>query len=322
MIRFPTEFHYEEEMMHKYSLVILVIMIIFAAYAPLTPAFAQDEIKLSNLEVDLWPEYDRPSVLVIYRITLPPTISLPVDLTFRIPAAAGDPSAVALRQMTPEGDSGLFTIPYQRQVVGEWGMITITATVPEIQLEYYDPDLVKQDDARQFEYRWPGDYAIDALILQVQQPLGASEMVISPASDPGVSGNDGLVYYNKQVGSLAAGQTFSLTVNYNKASDDLTAANLQVQPSAPVSVTPGQNSLMTLLPWALGILGVLLILGGVVWYRQSGRGKPGDRPRRRRATASREPEESTSFIYCHQCGKRASPGDRFCRTCGTKLRTE
>ena len=308
--------------MHKYSLIILAIIIAVITYTPLTPAFAQEEIKLSNLEVDLWPEYDRPSVLVIYRITLPPTISLPVDLTFRIPAAAGDPSAVAVRQMAAEGDSGLFTIPYQRQVVGEWGLITITATVPEVQLEYYDPGLVKQGEARTFEYRWPGDYAIDALILQVQQPLGASEMRISPASDAGVSGNDGLVYYNKKIGSLASGQTFSLTVEYDKASDDLTAANMQVQPSAPVSVTPGQNNLMTLLPWALGILGVLLILGGVVWYRQSGRGKPDDRSRRRRAAALRDREETDSFIYCHQCGKRASPGDRFCRTCGTKLRTE
>ncbi|RMF50517.1 MAG: zinc-ribbon domain-containing protein, partial [Anaerolineae bacterium] len=24
--------------------------------------------------------------------------------------------------------------------------------------------------------------------------------------------------------------------------------------------------------------------------------------------------------YCPQCGKRAAPADRFCRTCGTKLR--
>lgn len=308
--------------MYKSTLVILAILIAAMAYTPLTPAFAQQEVKLSNLEVDLWPEYDRPSVLVIYRITLPPTISLPVDLTFRIPAAAGEPSAVAVRQMSAQGESGLFSIPYQRQVVGEWGMITITATVPEIQLEYYDPGLVKQGEARQFEYRWPGDYAIDALTLQVQQPLGASEMRISPASDAGVSGNDGLVYYNKKVGSLAAGQTFSLKVDYKKSSDDLTAANLQVQPSAPVSVTPGQNNLMALLPWALGVLGVLLILGGVIWYRQSGRSKPDDRPRRRRAAAAREPEETTGFIYCHQCGKRASPGDRFCRTCGTKLRTE
>jgi hypothetical protein len=104
----------------------------------------------------------------------------------------------------------------------------------------------------------------------------------------------------------------------------LSASTLKLQPSAPVtSVTPGQNSLMAALPWALGGLGVALIAGGGAWYYFSGRQNQGSQPRRRRrATAPVEVEDDGGYIYCHQCGKRASPGDRFCRTCGTKLRVE
>ena len=298
------------------------LMILLLACAPFELASAQGEVQLSSVEVDLWPEYDRPSVLVIYRITLPSTTTLPVDLSFRIPAAAGEPSAVAVRQ-TAEGESSLFTIPHERQVVGDWGVISLTATNPELQLEYYDPGLVKQGDARQFEYRWPGDYAVNMLKIQVQQPLGASDMSISPASGQGVSGGDGLVYYNKEVGALTAAQTFSLTINYKKSTNDLTAANLQVQPSSPVSVTPARSNLLVALPWAVGGLGVALIVGGVVWYLQSGRGKEEERLRRRHRPAPvKEPESTGGYIYCHQCGKRAGPGDRFCRACGAKLRTE
>ena len=262
-------------------------------------------------------------MLVIYRITLPPTTTLPVDLSFRIPAAAGEPSAVAVRQMTAQGEAGLFTIPHERQVVGDWGVISLTATFPELQIEYYDPGLVKAGETRQYEYRWPGDYAVDMLKLQVQQPMGASDISISPASGQGAKGADGLVYFNKDVGSLTAGQTFNLTINYKKATDDLTATNLQVQPSAPVSVTPERSDLLVVLPWALGGLGVALIVGGVAWYLQSGKGKKEDPPRRRRqAVALQEAEGTGTYIYCHQCGKRASPGDVFCRMCGTKLRSE
>lgn len=307
--------------MRRYCLALMMILLL--ACTPLALASAQAEVKLSSIEVDLWPEYDRPSVLVIYRITLPSTTTLPVDLSFRIPAAAGEPSAVAVRQMSAQGEAGLFTIPHERQVVGDWGVISLTATLPELQIEYYDPGLVKEGDARQFEYHWPGDYAVDVLKLQVQQPLGASEMSISPASGQGATGGDGLVYYNKEVGALTAGQTFSLTINYKKSNDDLTAANLQVQPSAPVSVTPERSSLLVVLPWALGGLGVALIVGGVVWYLQSGKGKEEERFRRRhRTTPVKEPEGTGGYIYCHQCGNRAGPGDRFCRICGAKLRVE
>ena len=57
---------------------------------------AQDEVRLAYLQVDLWPEYDRPEMLVILRASLAADVSLPVDVTFRIPAAVGDPNAVAV----------------------------------------------------------------------------------------------------------------------------------------------------------------------------------------------------------------------------------
>jgi hypothetical protein len=228
--------------------------------------------------------------------------------------------------MTTEGQPSLFTIPHQRQVNGEWGVISLTATMPEIQLEYYDPGLVKQGEAREFVYRWPGDYAVDSLDVQVQQPVGATAMSISPASGAATTGNDGLMYYKKDVGALQAGQAFSLTINYKKSGDELSAASLQIQPSAPVtSITPGQNTLMTILPWALGAIGLVLIAGGGAWYYFSGRKRQeeGKSPaRRRRSAVQVETGEVEGFIYCHQCGKRASPGDRFCRTCGTELRVE
>jgi len=309
--------------MYKRHPILLSITLILAILISFSLAKAQSEVRLSALEVDLWPEYDNPNMLVIYRVTLAPNVSLPVDLTFRIPAAAGDPSAVAVKQVITSGEAGLFTIPFERQVSGEWGLVTLTATMPEVQLEYYDPSLQKQGSMRQFEYRWPGDYAVDVFTIEVQQPLGATEMRISPSTDPGETRQDGMVYFSKQVGSLPVGQTFRLSVEYQKENDDLSAASLPVQPSAPTDEGAlGQGSLREVLPWLLAFLGLVLIVGGVVWYWTSGRGDGSAKPRRRRRSAvqAESTQVSDSTIYCHQCGKRAAPGDRFCRTCGTRLR--
>ena len=77
----------------------LIVLIFLAVMLPPLSTAAQEKISLSQLEIDLWPEFDQPSMLVIYKATLPSGVSLPVDLTFRIPLAAGSPSAVAVQQV-------------------------------------------------------------------------------------------------------------------------------------------------------------------------------------------------------------------------------
>ena len=289
------------------------MLITWQARAQGTPTF-------SSLDVDLWPEYDAPGVLVIYRGTLPVSASLPAELTLRIPAEAGDPNAVAVR----EADGTLRSVNFTRQIDGEWALINFTATTPEIQLEYYDPTLVKENGDKQFIYRWAGDYPVDSLTIQVQQPVGAKGMKLSPAADSSETGQDGLVYFTKRVGAVPAGQAFDLQLDYQKEADTLTAESLQVQPSAPVTDAPTTaRTLRSALPWILGLLGVGLLVGGGLWYWNSGREKERPEPRRRRRTAApAEPQaaETGSDVYCHQCGKRAGSGDRFCRTCGTRLR--
>lgn len=287
---------------------------------PIIKGLAQSPQTLSGLQVELWPEYDRPSVLVIYRIILPANVSLPTDLTFRIPAVAGEPNAVAAKQ--PDGS--LFTVGYERVVKGELAEITLTATMPEIQLEYYDPRLTKDGITRTFEYRWLGDYNVESFQVRVQQPKDASNLTTSPALMSGRPESDGLVYFTSNIGQLLAGQTFDITVKYDKTSDELTIASMQVQPSKPVSDTAigWRGQFQEALPWVLLALGVILLAGGGVWYWQSGKRKVQTQPpRKRRRTASPTSVSSEpGQVYCHSCGKRAGPQDRFCRTCGTRLR--
>jgi hypothetical protein len=289
-------------------------------------AQAQGNVTLASAAVDLWPEYDRPNMLVIYHLTLSSQVSPPVELSVRIPSRVGDPHAVAVRQ--PDG--ALFSVVYEREAQGDWALITFTATSPDVQLEYYDPDLIQQDSARHYEFQWPGDYTVDSLVVSIQQPIGATDMRISPGMGNGQARQDGLVYYTAEVGALQAGEDFSVTMDYQKTSDELSASSLTVEPSAPITdSTAGRMSIMQALPWALGVLGLVLILGGGIWYWQSGRQTPSQESQRRRrktpppvSVVSTKEQTEAEFIYCHQCGKRASPNDRFCRVCGARLRIE
>ncbi|NMC12333.1 MAG: zinc ribbon domain-containing protein [Chloroflexi bacterium] len=305
-----------------FILFLISLILIISAFPD--EGFAQNQVGISSMEVEILPEYDRPGVLIIYRITLSPDVSLPVDLTLSIPSTAGDPHAVAVK----ETGGGLFDIAFKREVNGAWSKISFTATMPEIQVEYYNPDLIKDNKHRYFEFSWQGDYAVDSLSIQVQQPADASDMIITPSLGKGVTDQDGLIYYHSQVGALAYGQTFTLTMEYNKETDQLSAEFLEIKPSSPIAtISPPQRNFMSVLPWILGSLGIILICGGTFWYWQSGKGRHSSKEtaiqkRRRRAVTSNSIAREEGYVYCQTCGKRALPNDRFCRVCGTKLRVE
>lgn len=285
-------------------------------------ARSQAAVSIAYLEVDLWPEYDRPSVLVIYRVTLSPNTTLPAQLALRIPAAAGEPFAVAVRQ--PDGQ--LVNLDYELQSDGVWSSVQVVANLPELQIEYYDPSLVKSASQRSFTFQWQSDYPVEQMVVEFQQPVEASGAAIQPGPVSSTVGGDGLTYFTKEVGALEAGQSISLDVQYQKDTDTLSIAQLPVQPSAPLTTEPDwQNTMLGALPWVLGILGVGLIAGGVFWYWKSGQATQAEKPRRRRSrsmTTGRQDEGAARAVYCHQCGKRAGESDRFCRSCGTKLRIE
>jgi hypothetical protein len=301
---------------------VIPLLLIVCLLLPLSVR-AQDPVSINSLEIDIWPEYDKPSVLVIYHLALSSSTSFPANLSIRIPITAGDPYAVAERQV----NGSLYTINPTRQVIGNWAIISFTTTESEVQLEYYDPGLVKDGNARHFQYTWPGDYAVSQLTIQVQEPSGATDMRISPSLGAGEVGTDGLTYYSQDLGAVSALQTIQITVDYKKSSDALSVENLPIEPSASIPPTNAVDlNISTLLPWILGILGAGLIIGGSIWFWQSGRQRPATKPLRRRSRKTGFQSETISTtdegdIYCSQCGKRAQPGDQFCRSCGAPIRS-
>ncbi len=302
-------------MLKRIAILLLAGIILF----PIT-AQAQGISSLDKLEVDLWPEYDRPQMLVIYRIQLASGTHLPASVSIRIPASAGDPTAVAVRS----ADGNLYSINYNRQVSGAWAAISFSTSTDEAQLEYYDPNLIKNGVTRSFTFTWPGDYEVKSFTVQVQQPLGASNMQINPSLGAGLLGSGGLMYFAGDLGPYPAQQQVAIHLSYTKPDDTLSVQSGKVEPSSPVNTsTPGRSNIAPAWIFAMGAAAIALIGGGGWLYWRSSRDLPGS-PRRRNIPYREKPTQPilSDQIYCHQCGKRASPGDLFCRSCGTRLRRD
>lgn len=303
--------------MRRWSAILLLFVLLFSMAGS---AQAQAAVEFESMTTMLWPEYDRPEMLVIYRITLSAATRLPAQVDLRIPNAAGEPYNVAVE----EDDGQLYTLNYTSAQDGDWLVLSVTTPNPKLQVEYYDPGLTVTGDRREYEFRWAGDAAINNLTVQVQQPKTATNLQVAPDMGTWDTGPDGLRYYTENVGSVPAGTPVSIKINYTKSDDVLSVPDqAALQPSQPIGPSTSQLQMQEALPFVIGGVGVALIVGGGLWFWLISRKRQVEPTRARHASSSRSPAgEEGGDTYCHQCGKRASKDDVFCRTCGTRLRHE
>ncbi len=301
--------------MKKLFILFLVILFILTT----SPVAAQNAPGFSKMVINIWPEYDRPGVLVFYRITLSAQSSLPVTLSLRIPKAAEEPFNVAMKDV----DGRLDTLRFTSVNEGEWIKVTFTTPVPEVQFEYYDPSINEVGASRQFDYIWPGDYSIESLVLNIQQPLDASGFQLKPAMGTGQINPDGFTYFESVVGEVNAGVTFTIHMEYKKKDSSLSAPSQSVEPVEPITTsTVGWETLNEVLPYVLSGLGLFLIIGGIYWYWRSGRAITTAFRKRYAIPRVKEQDSGTQDVFCHRCGRKALREDIFCRSCGSKLRGE
>jgi hypothetical protein len=270
---------------------------------------------IDQLEIALWPEYDRKAVLVIYWFWLAPDSSLPANVSLPIPANVGEPHAVAWHDEAGRQ----FDADYTLQGSGDWVNVLIRMEGRKGQLEFYS-DLEIAGSNRSFSVLWPGDVAVGNLTYEIQQPVGASDLIISPSPQEQSIGQDGLLYLR---GSLAGTGQISIQAQYQKETDALSAEvpiPALVQPEAPTERTVASAPI---LPWIVGGVGLaMLAVGGFFYLRLSRRQTQAPARSRRSRTKSEgsQVEIDASPVYCHDCGKRADHSDIYCRQCGTRLR--
>jgi hypothetical protein len=283
-------------------------------------AAAQTPARLASLHVSLWPEYDRPQTLVILEGELAPEVALPASLSIRIPARAGQPHAVA----STGADGQLLSAAFTTRPNGDDIMVDFQTPSPTFRVEYYDPALTIDGEARSLIFEWQTDYAVDEVRVRVQQPAGARDLTGQPALISLGMSDDGLTYYEATPSSLKPGDRLSKTGS--GLSVDTLSNTTSPQPEAVAPRPAADNR-----PWLIGgaALGVVVIGAGALVYARTRRPVPARatrRPRRRPAPAAAAahaapvaPGVAGGARFCTACGQPRQPGDRFCRNCGADL---
>ena len=302
--------------MRKITLLLLLSLLL------LSPSLAQAQSAptLGEFVIQIWPEYDQPSALVIYDFKVAAGTPLPVSVQVRIPK---DGNIIAVAQET---DQGLLNVLYEPPVTqGDYDVLTLAINdFTYHRIEFYAP-LQKNGVQRKYSLIWPGDYAVNQLTVLVQKPFGARNLSTQPSLVENMPSADGFVYAQGSFTAVPVGQPFSISIQYEKDDDTLSIAKQSPSPAGTLEKAQGSTLPITvLLPWLAGGLGVSLIVGGLLWYWQSGRSRSQNKrssSRRHRSSQPAEDDEASN-IYCSQCGKRAEGADRFCRACGARLRRD
>lgn len=293
-----------------------LISLLLVLHLVLPTTHAQEEVgRLQWLTVDLWPDYDRPSVLVLLTGALPDDAPLPATVTLPLPDQA---TINAVARISEDNEM----IDDIESTVGE-NRLTLVTPDRRFRVEYYLP--YEQDGLqREFQFNWQADLSVAEMDLSVQEPLAATSLETTPEAESVLEGNDGLQYYNLPVRSVPAGESYSAEVAYSMASNQLTAAAAQAAsgastPSAEPGVDEAGAGIDLNWPIVLAAAGGTLVLLAIGWQLFGGRLTSSGRtvPRKPRPARS---DKSGPTRFCHNCGAQAQAGDRFCRECGTQLK--
>ncbi|HSF18089.1 MAG TPA: zinc ribbon domain-containing protein [Vicinamibacteria bacterium] len=264
---------------------------------------------IEEMTIDLWPEYDRPATLVMYRFRVASGASPSTPVSIPIPTSVDEPHAVAWR----DDKGALFVADYTRKREGDRTLIEARLGSLEGQLEFYGA-LELDGMARTFRFRWPGGVPVGSLSFLIQQPAGARELRIQPEPTEKTVGQDGLTYARVDLGAQTPSSTPEIEIRYRKDSAGLT------DPAPPTADTPSNPERSDSSPWLFG-LGGLLAGAGAAWLAWSflgSRSRTPSKPAEKRVAKAPGGERAR---FCHECGAKAQASASFCIYCGTRLVT-
>lgn len=296
---------------------ILLLQLAAAAVAPAKDADIwrtgvppdTESTRIHVMEVDIWPEYDDPRVLVMYRGEVDANAELPREFAFVIPRGAQIHMAGAIGEQGEHLHAQFVTKP-QDETLTEVSYELATRT---FYMEfYYDP--LPKGERREFRYPIRSPYPIDFLSIRVQQPSRASEFRIAPTALDVVQGANGLNYHRLVWQQLPADRETPVTVSYRKRDREPSVSPAGA--AAPTGGSAMKNILIIGAVLLVGVVGYGVLLGRTRRLSPSRNSVPTRAPSG--PTAPGPARQQGQYKYCVSCGHQMLPPDKFCAACGTQ----
>lgn len=273
-------------------------------------ALAQGVPRVQSLNIELWPEYDDPRLLVLIAGTLE---SPNQEIHIPLPEGA-DINAIAYATE----DGRLLTAEWHSETKNGRTIIVVTVPTKRFHVEYYiDAVTSGKETVVRAEIPVPeADIARATLI--VQQPANTTHFRGDPPLGAPEAGFGGLFYASRDLGALSPGDTITQEVRYTRLAPGLsTTPRAAMTPQqAPATVSEPSRSW---LPVAVGVtLALVIAVAVMVWLHQQAAMQEHSSPQGRSHVTSRPLSTTTLPRYCPNCGHPFGPNDRFCAMCGTK----
>ncbi len=297
--------------MSRIFIIILTLSLLPAfAAAPSTSIAPKKNPRLASLQIEIWPEFDRPAALVILRGELAADVALPAAVSLRIAAASGGPTAIAAA--TAPG-AALFNLKHERKNADDFITLSFEATQRLFHVEFYEPIATGKPE-RVYSYVWPGDFVVDRVNVILQEPVGALFVTAQPTLDATSTGQNGMRYRSSDLGALKAGQQLPIKISYTKTDSRTSEQILQPKtsevspaPASGATVAAGKSPRWWALVFAIAAALVIAAWAAYLWWRLRGK-------------ASAPQPNAAGF--CPKCGTKTGSGDRFCAKCGAPLRNK
>ena len=130
----------------------LLLLLLFTAVIPVT---AQEEAtQLDQMVVELWPDYDRPAMLVLLTGTLPATVALPATVNIPLP---DDADIFAIARFTDED-----VLVSDVESTAADGRLTLTTAGRTFRVEYYAP-YTRDGSETAYRFEWQSDLTIGGM---------------------------------------------------------------------------------------------------------------------------------------------------------------
>ena len=287
-----------------FFLIVLFILI------PLAAGHAQDKATaIDSLLIELLPDYDRASVLVLLTGALPADTKLPATVLVPIPKTAQLNAVARIDSSDGQMKDDILSSPVPN------GVSFITPDL-RFRVEYYFP-YAANNNQRTFSFSWLASISVNEFKLKIQRPLFASQLTTEPASINVFSGEDGFTYYTFPEQAIPAGQSFSVRVDYTMSTDQLSAEGLappstrQQESGLPSTTKTGANFNWSLLAFAAAGLIIIVVFVWKIAIRRS----ESKRPEPHNTTAKKESYSK----FCSNCDNPVDTDDKFCSNCGAGL---
>ena len=279
-------------------------------------AYAQNEPdRYSNVRLWIYPEYDDPRLLVMLEGQIEGT-KPPTEVKFLVPSTAEMYSAGS---MDAQGNYSGGPPDRKPSPIPSWDEISYQVTTDTFRVEYYDP-IIFSNPKKTFSYTFRTAYPMSDIEIVFQEPIGATDFMISPTGEKFVD-IAGFHSYLYRYTDLEPEATIQFDISYTRtlSTPSLFSSEEAFSPSQSASgESENSNNLWIMI--ALGAV-ILCIVAVFAWRRRTA---PVSRAERRRTTRTGgKPEQQSSTPvpkFCSQCGNPVDSTHKFCPSCGIKVR--